>query len=138
MSTRHIDTRPSSGLRWARRVGTHVVALAAGLALGSAGDGDPPYRPVVPPTVTTTVTTTVTMTPEFLVPPAEEITPAPGPDPVDDTTTTSARASRGAVRTGTYYANCAAARQAGAAPLSRGESGYRAGLDRDHDGTACE
>ncbi|MFE5836720.1 excalibur calcium-binding domain-containing protein [Arthrobacter sp. NPDC056493] len=37
-----------------------------------------------------------------------------------------------------YYANCAAARAAGAAPLYSGSAGYRAGLDRDHDGVACE
>ncbi|WP_246136079.1 excalibur calcium-binding domain-containing protein [Knoellia locipacati] len=37
-----------------------------------------------------------------------------------------------------YYANCAAARAAGAAPLYRGEPGYRSGLDRDNDGVACE
>ncbi|WP_336978036.1 excalibur calcium-binding domain-containing protein [Altererythrobacter fulvus] len=39
---------------------------------------------------------------------------------------------------GTYYPNCAAARAAGAAPLRRGDPGYRAGLDRDDDGIACE
>ncbi|MFC0683310.1 excalibur calcium-binding domain-containing protein [Novosphingobium clariflavum] len=37
-----------------------------------------------------------------------------------------------------YYPNCAAARAAGAAPLRRGSPGYRAGLDRDGDGVACE
>lgn len=37
-----------------------------------------------------------------------------------------------------YYANCDAARAAGAAPIQRGEPGYRAGLDRDGDGIACE
>ena len=37
-----------------------------------------------------------------------------------------------------YYANCTAVRAAGAAPLHAGEPGYRAGLDRDGDGTACE
>ena len=37
-----------------------------------------------------------------------------------------------------YYPNCASARAAGAAPLRRGDSGYRAGLDRDNDGVACE
>ncbi len=37
-----------------------------------------------------------------------------------------------------YYANCSAARAAGAAPILRGEPGYRAGLDRDGDGIACE
>lgn len=39
---------------------------------------------------------------------------------------------------GVYYPNCAAARAAGVAPLSSGQPGYRSGLDRDHDGTACE
>ena len=37
-----------------------------------------------------------------------------------------------------YYANCAAAKAAGAAPLRRGQPGYRAALDRDNDGIACE
>lgn len=37
-----------------------------------------------------------------------------------------------------YYKNCAEARAAGAAPLHSGEPGYRAGLDSDHDGIACE
>ncbi|MEU6187708.1 excalibur calcium-binding domain-containing protein [Nocardia sp. NPDC047038] len=37
-----------------------------------------------------------------------------------------------------YYSNCAAAKAAGAAPLRRGEPGYRSELDRDKDGIACE
>ncbi|MEY2472672.1 MAG: hypothetical protein QOK28_2001 [Actinomycetota bacterium] len=37
-----------------------------------------------------------------------------------------------------YYANCDEARAAGAAPLHRGDPGYRPGLDRDNDGIACE
>lgn len=37
-----------------------------------------------------------------------------------------------------YYRNCAEARAAGAAPLYRGQPGYRSGLDRDGDGVACE
>lgn len=37
-----------------------------------------------------------------------------------------------------YFPNCAAARAAGAAPVRRGDPGYRAGLDRDGDGVACE
>lgn len=36
------------------------------------------------------------------------------------------------------FANCAAARAAGAAPLYRGDPGYSARLDRDGDGVACE
>tara|TARA_B100000678_G_scaffold175139_1_gene146033 strand:+ start:469 stop:1137 length:669 start_codon:yes stop_codon:yes gene_type:complete len=37
-----------------------------------------------------------------------------------------------------YYRNCVQARTAGAAPLIRGQSGYREALDRDNDGIACE
>ena len=37
-----------------------------------------------------------------------------------------------------YYANCTAARAAGAAPIRRGEPGYGRHLDRDNDGVACE
>lgn len=37
-----------------------------------------------------------------------------------------------------YYKNCAEAREAGAAPIHRGEPGYRDALDRDRDGVACE
>jgi micrococcal nuclease len=40
--------------------------------------------------------------------------------------------------TGAYFASCTAARAAGVTPLHRGEPGYRAKLDRDGDGVACE
>ena len=39
---------------------------------------------------------------------------------------------------GVYYPNCSAVRAAGKAPLHIGQPGYRAGLDRDGDGVACE
>lgn len=38
----------------------------------------------------------------------------------------------------TSYANCAAVRAAGMAPLRRGDPGYRADMDGDGDGLACE
>jgi cell wall-associated NlpC family hydrolase len=37
-----------------------------------------------------------------------------------------------------YYADCAAAEAAGPIPIKRGSPGYRIGLDRDHNGVACE
>lgn len=37
-----------------------------------------------------------------------------------------------------YYARCADARAAGAAPIHVGEPGYGSHLDRDGDGVACE
>ena len=39
---------------------------------------------------------------------------------------------------GPYYANCAAVRSAGKAPLHSGDPGYRSELDGDDDGLACE
>ena len=39
---------------------------------------------------------------------------------------------------GVYYANCTAARAAGAAPILRGQPGYASKLDGDNDGIACE
>jgi uncharacterized membrane protein YsdA (DUF1294 family) len=42
------------------------------------------------------------------------------------------------IDTSAYYPNCSAARSAAAAPLYRGDPGYRPELDRDNDGIACE
>lgn len=39
---------------------------------------------------------------------------------------------------GGAFANCSAARAAGAAPVLRGASGYGLHLDRDNDGIGCE
>jgi hypothetical protein len=43
-----------------------------------------------------------------------------------------------AAPTSVYYANCAAAKAAGAAPLYAGQPGYRPAMDGDSDGVACE
>ncbi|MFO0702959.1 MAG: thermonuclease family protein [Candidatus Andersenbacteria bacterium] len=59
-------------------------------------------------------------------PPATESTPSTPPPAPSEPPASSA-----------YYANCTAARNAGAAPLYKGQPGYRAGLDRDGDGVAC-
>lgn len=63
--------------------------------------------------------------------PAPRPRPAPAPKPAPQGETPS---SGGAA----YYANCAAARSAGAAPISAGQPGYRPALDRNDDGVACE
>ncbi|WUD62700.1 excalibur calcium-binding domain-containing protein [Nocardia sp. NBC_00511] len=52
--------------------------------------------------------------------------------------TTLATVATGTATADVYYKNCAAARAAGAAPILRGEPGYRPALDRDNDGIACE
>lgn len=50
--------------------------------------------------------------------------------------TTSSRSTRSS--SGGAYANCTAARAAGAAPVMRGSPGYGSHLDRDNDGIGCE
>lgn len=37
-----------------------------------------------------------------------------------------------------YYKNCTEVRQAGKAPILKGDPGYGSHLDRDGDGIACE
>lgn len=59
--------------------------------------------------------------------------PAPAPAPAD-----VSPAGAGAPSGDVFYANCKAARAAGAAPLHRGQPGYRAAMDGDGDGVACE
>jgi Excalibur calcium-binding domain len=41
-------------------------------------------------------------------------------------------------RPGDYWGGCNDARAAGTAPIYRGEPGYRAEMDGDNDGIACE
>ncbi|MFC0627116.1 excalibur calcium-binding domain-containing protein [Kribbella deserti] len=76
----------------------------------------------VPPVTVRLPRATVTVT----APLVRKSTQPVRPDP-EETTGTSA-----------YYANCAAARAAGAAPLYTGDPGYSRKLDRDGDGVACE
>ena len=90
------------------------------------------------PTPTTT-SPTPTPTPE----PTTEV-PAPAPEPAQPERHEEAPApavvhqEQRAPEPQTYYANCAAARAAGAAPIYQGQPGYRSGLDRDGDGIACD
>ncbi len=48
------------------------------------------------------------------------------------------RTYSGTASSGVYYSGCNAVRAAGAAPLHRGEPGYRPEMDGDNDGIACE
>jgi hypothetical protein len=63
---------------------------------------------------------TATVAPAAVAPTSRAAVPAPAP------------------KQSASYANCSAARAAGAAPIYRGEPGYAAKLDRDSDGIACE
>ncbi|MDI2027175.1 excalibur calcium-binding domain-containing protein [Saccharopolyspora sp. TS4A08] len=61
--------------------------------------------------------------------PPVQAAPVPAPAPVP---------GAGEVVLPAYYADCAQARAAGAAPLHRGDTGYSSKLDGDGDGAACE
>ena len=51
---------------------------------------------------------------------------------------TSYSAPRSSIGGSGAFANCSAARAAGAAPVRRGDPGYGTHLDRDGDGIGCE
>jgi len=74
------------------------------------------------------------------VAPAPEPVQAPDPQPEPEPARTPEPdpAAAPEVPATAYYANCDAARAAGAAPLHAGEPGYSTKLDRDKDGVACE
>lgn len=114
------------------------VAMGAGLNLYEGGRSEP----VLPKPI-------VGKGPHFLVPaaPAEPTDPTGGwlvadRDDLPEAPATPSEARRvtspDAGDGGVFYPGCNAVRAAGKAPLHRGEPGYRAGMDGDGDGIACE
>jgi hypothetical protein len=76
--------------------------------------------------------------PEPAPAPAPEPGPAPAEVPVAPAEIPAPPAPAPAGGDDVYFANCAAARAAGAAPLYAGQPGYRPRMDGDNDGVACE
>jgi hypothetical protein len=119
-----------------------LVALIMAALAGCSTEADTTTETTttkVPPTTTTLVLPKAVVTtvpaPDGLVgtdPPATD-SPATAP-PEADPPVTDPPATDPPV----YYANCTAVRDAGAAPIYRGEPGYRSALDRDGDGIACD
>lgn len=62
--------------------------------------------------------------------------PSPSPRPAPNPDNTPRALTGGNSRRA--FANCSAARAAGAAPVRRGDPGYGPHLDRDNDGVGCE
>ncbi|MFG2776029.1 excalibur calcium-binding domain-containing protein [Streptomyces sp. NPDC048350] len=67
-----------------------------------------------------------------------ELHPDPTPPSTGDDDSDSSSSSSSGGGDSAYYKNCDAAKAAGAAPIRRGQPGYRSGLDRDGDGIACD
>lgn len=147
----------SPRLRWTRialSAGAALLTLLFGVIIGSAGSAPAGAGSTLAAAPTRTVTAppaprvTVTAPAETVTAPAETVTVTPAPVTVTvEVPVASDQASgglgfvappAGGDAPSAYYANCSEARAAGAAPLYRGEPGYRPGLDRDDDGVACE
>jgi hypothetical protein len=105
----------------------HAQMCAGAVSLPDAQQAIIHWDTTTLPTSTTTATTAVPVT-----------TTTPPTTAVPVTTTAPPTTAPPATTAGVYYANCTAARAAGAAPIYRGDPGYRPALDRDDDGIACE
>jgi len=97
----------------------------------------PAMSTVAPPAVTVHAVPTASPATTSIERPAETTTPPP-PVPTPELTEATLETPTTQTDSDVSYASCAAVRAAGAAPLHRGDAGYRAGLDRDDDGVACE
>lgn len=148
---------------WRERRGLSIVGLmlAALVAIGAigaiAGDDDkftklktgPTTSIGAPAALVETVPTTALATSTTATTPATtsttvvSTTRAPATTAATTPSATSPPTTAATVTTppptsAVFYANCTAARAAGAAPLLRGQPGYRSALDADNDGIACE
>lgn len=125
---------------WGKAIPTAAVT-AFGFSLGSGVHGDGTitdlqfmgkswtFKPFTPPTKTKVTYPPTSKTPTTTSSRPSEPTDPPIPTLGGPITTTTATV---------FYADCDAARAAGVAPLAASAPGYRAGLDSDSDGTACE
>lgn len=110
-------------------VGCGSTAKPAVQPLGAIGSASPSSSPSLSPSASPSPSPSASLA----VAPTTAIAVPPVPT-IDVPTTEPTQDEPASV----YYANCTEAKRAGAAPLHRGEPGYRKGLDRDGDGVACE
>jgi hypothetical protein len=103
---------------WRTPAVTGAAGVLAGIVLGVTGGQHAAPAPAEAAVAPSTVTVTAPTVPPVTV----TVTAAAAPVPASPT----------------RYADCDAVTRAGAAPLYRGEPGYRAALDPDGDGIACE
>lgn len=125
------------------------VLLAGCNGTDDSGDNPPTSPPSTSPVITVVPTISVTPRPTTTSTPTRTPTATPTPTPTERRATakpvpkktTSAVVPPPAPEppsADVYYPNCAAARAAGVTPIMEGQPGYRSGLDRNHDGEACE
>lgn len=128
-------------LIWTGSVFAVIIALS--LIFGEDPTPAAPVKPAVvappvhlstkPPPLPTTKAPTTTVVPTTTPPPV--VVPKVVPPPV---VTPEVITPEPVPTHEVSYANCAAVRAAGAAPIHSGDPGYSTDLDRDEDGIACE
>ncbi|WP_248093933.1 excalibur calcium-binding domain-containing protein [Corynebacterium simulans] len=105
-----------------------------------------PTEPAVQPEVSPAQVTeeTVQQQAGFLAPPADvdaNVDPDAGAyveQPAPEAPVVEEQQAPAPAPAAAFYANCAAVRAAGVAPIYAGDPGYSSDLDRDGDGVACE
>lgn len=111
-----------------------TIKLTAKAKVAPTPSPSPTTTSPSPTPTTTSPTPTPAPAPEPAQPGHQEQAPAPAPTAVHQ----EQRAPAPAPEPEVFYKNCAAARAAGAAPIYRGQPGYRSKLDADGDGIACD
>ena len=134
-SVRAPKSKPSASSSASASASPSVSASPTASSTPSASPSESPTPTVTPSPVPTTEAPV--QAPATEAPSAE----APAQAPAAEAPAQQAPAQpvqQAPARSSVYYKNCDAVRAAGAAPLHRGEPGYRPGLDSDGDGVACE
>ncbi|SDG50055.1 excalibur calcium-binding domain-containing protein [Pseudonocardia oroxyli] len=136
---------PSTGAQPGVAAGTVTAQLPGTGARASATDpitlGEAAEPPVVAPAPAVPAAAPAPA-PAAVAPgtraPAAQAPAARAPQPLVAPAPRAADPAPASSSSGASYKNCTEARNAGAAPLHRGEPGYSTKLDRDGDGIACE
>ena len=134
---RQISVKATYGL-WVTQAEHDAMARILGDCSGQLAptNQQAPVAPVAPaPVAPAPAPAAVAPAPAPAAPAPAPVAPAPAPVAPAPAPVAPAPAPAPAA---VYYANCTAARAAGAAPLYAGQAGYRPALDRDSDGIACE
>lgn len=139
---------------WLTALGVLVALLVAFVALGGILQACAPDEPSRPAPADTSPTTASASPPSSPSPAAsapsrpvrdgepegelpDELPESIEPEP-DESTEPPVDEPSDPADDAVFYENCDEVRAAGAAPLLAGEPGYRAELDRDGDGSACD
>lgn len=133
---------PRRARPWWIGAGVAAVLLTAGLINRTVIDEPQTLPQAAPPAALTTAPatpTTSTTSPSAAATSSGRATAtSTTPRATRTSTTTPTRRPTATRATTVAYQSCAAARAAGAAPLTLGEPGYSIALDPDNDGVACD